>query len=1314
MSMRRASRKSGEVLLVSPQESFGWGTATIATLRHCSLPWYDAAGPPVSIAATPLATAKDLGGRDRLSVVAQFAAHQAFLQFAGIADGEFDPAEWVVVRKRGNDCRLIRIAARAADAAAAPPVLALIHEVSEFLGREPLPVFRQSWARAETVYIEASERLSSDAAADLRWVRRSACGEVLSPGAEALRGLWTGAISSLTWSDRSVPEALALLAALDANATLVTLGCDFPLHRYGALSAIDESLAGSDVTEAVAAERVAAALVDRRHVVIVGAKIDVASRRAVEIASALGTAAWLFETNQSEAPATRWFVIAPRLAARAAVDDHLATTTDPRPWIEGFVESPAYLRYLATGEVPAADPFAAAGEPRRSYIAALALLGPRINRAAATGFLAQFLFDRPLEELCIAGGTRIEGEDFVFESEAIRAVCARHIPPGSGEALRRAAASIADPERAALLLIDAGACEEGVARLASLQWRDARHATDVLSLVPSSALSSDLARTLGHAWVECGRYRDASSVVPQLNPDDQELLLARCDRRAGDYETALSRLDRIGRPTFDALCLRAELLRLRGDFEGASRALEAAKPATDEERMRLAYEAALVALETGQSCDMTWTSRDHYLAARFLTYRALSDSDFHSAEQLAHEALRLARSPIEDIDARLDLIFAAFSAGKWPETRMLSLEALTVIGDTQGDRAASGILFTLCYLAADEGHWRSAVATLDRLRRYYSNISDAARLFELRILEAHIEFSRGRFAEARRLAEAALERDSLLPQIREAAALVVDEVHSIEGRRAPLRSTGGSGNRELSDRHRLIAGRMGVATLAPAQTFNSALALWQKSPADKPPAAGSRSERLKVFRAALAIGRADVAARAAADVGAEIQPSTASGVSRELEILNIAATAEYPFSRDAFGAVRWVHASRNRLGHWTVEGNREVPQNELDRIAAAGDPDWISRTDRHLLFFEGCAAWSGAVRDTVAAVVVMRAENHRLRRVVEQDDAAPPPQTAGTHGIVGESAAIRASLDAISRVARRDVAVCVLGESGTGKELVARAVHRESPRRQKPFVAVNCAALPENLIESELFGHVRGAFTGAERDRPGLVETSDGGTLFLDEVGEMALAAQAKLLRFLQDGEFRRVGETTGRSADVRIITATNRRLESAVDEGRFREDLYYRIRGVEIVVPPLRERGADVLLLTRHFLAAERAKHRGGPSALAEDVEALFRSYRWPGNVRELQNTLRAAHAMAGDAREIRLEHLPERLRNVIPARAVVGSYQDAVARFRRDLIEKSLLEADGNQNRAAALLNMSRQALAYQIRELGILVRKPVARSL
>jgi transcriptional regulator with PAS, ATPase and Fis domain len=264
-------------------------------------------------------------------------------------------------------------------------------------------------------------------------------------------------------------------------------------------------------------------------------------------------------------------------------------------------------------------------------------------------------------------------------------------------------------------------------------------------------------------------------------------------------------------------------------------------------------------------------------------------------------------------------------------------------------------------------------------------------------------------------------------------------------------------------------------------------------------------------------------------------------------------------------------------------------------------------------------------------------------------------------------------------------------------------------RRTRTFTAINCAALPENLIESELFGHARGAFTGADRDRAGLVETTDGGTLFLDEIGEMPLPAQAKLLRFLQEKEFRRVGETVNRTADVRIVCATNRNLEESVEAGEFREDLFYRVHGVDVALPLLRERGSDILKLASHFLEIERAQHRAGPSRLSEDVEAAFLAYAWPGNVRELQNTIRAAHAVSGDARELTLDSLPQRVRVPDGRRTPAGAYQDSVAKFRRELIERSLDEAHGNQNRAASMLQISRQALAYQIRELGIVVRKP-----
>ncbi len=261
---------------------------------------------------------------------------------------------------------------------------------------------------------------------------------------------------------------------------------------------------------------------------------------------------------------------------------------------------------------------------------------------------------------------------------------------------------------------------------------------------------------------------------------------------------------------------------------------------------------------------------------------------------------------------------------------------------------------------------------------------------------------------------------------------------------------------------------------------------------------------------------------------------------------------------------------------------------------------------------------------------VNRALNEtRLRR----QNAALKADVARTYpvaGMVGESQAMRAVMERIERVAPTDTTVLVLGESGTGKELVARALHERSRRHDGPMIAVNCAAIPDSLIEAELFGHEKGAFTGALSARQGLVEAANGGTLFLDEIGELPMAAQARLLRVLQEGEIRRVGSPRSRTVDVRLIAATHRDLGRRVSDGEFREDLYFRINVMEVRLPPLRERGDDVLLLARHLL--ERACQRMKRPPLQFSSEALerIRSYHWPGNVREMENAVERAVILA------------------------------------------------------------------------------------
>ena len=1173
--------------------AFAWDAALVATLRHASLPFDE---------PLPLTPLGDVGKRDRLSLLGQFAAHQALLQFAGLADGELEPAEWAVVQQRGADVRLVRVAARACDPSLAPPVLTLAQQFAEQVGAE-LEILAQSWARADAIYAEAFARLERDAAADLRWLRRSACGAIVSPGPDALRALEPG-----RYGVSDCAEAVQRYAALDGGFRALVLRGASPLERYSALPLLDDRT----LPPAAAAERILAATSHVRHVFVVTDlhAFDEGSRQVVELLSRGGHGTWLIPGEANALPAERPFIVAPRLAAREAL---CGAGFSPQ-----FVDTPQFTAYLAHGEVPKAPAvLPSLAEPARSYLGALALLGTRIPCELATRFLADFLFHGDLRELAIDGVTTLDGDAIVFASDELRAQAAKLVPPS----ISRVAAAHATGVDAALLWLDAGETARAVAVLEAAEWT-----LDEIRRVPRSVLTPSLASRYAHALIDAGRYRDARDVAPH-----DELVLARAERRMGDYATALLRLERL-EPSFEAALLRAEVLRLLDRNEEALAMLEQCTPSNDEERVRRDYERALHGIAVA-------LPGDHYLASRL----AMNARESHGR----------ARNVVERIDASLDLVFTTFSAGRWDEARALAVAALQEVEETQGDRAAGGILFTLAYLAADDGQFAHASLRIARLRQFYTSTRDRLRLAELHLLDAHLDFCRGRFADARRNAETIYREPRAHDQIREAAALILDELDWMEGKPGPLRSTGTSGNVELTRRHhRVILSR----------------------------ADGEGPSPLHAGRSFAVI--------AAQDDTMEV----------ELRALRAAATREYPFAPHDFD-LPWCFATRNRLGQWNAIGS-----HAFDHGSGA---DWIEVSERERLYVEGCSRWSGEGRDAVAAVFRLRSENHRLRRLVEQEESARPAVAGAIDGIVGQSAAIREVESLVARVAKRDVAVCILGESGTGKELVARAIHRQSPRRQKPFTPVNCAALPENLVESELFGHVRGAFTGADRDRAGLIETTDGGTLFLDEIGELPPATQAKLLRFLQEGEFRRVGDTQNRSADVRIVSATNRKLDAAVEEGRFRDDLYYRVRGVEVVLPPLRERGADILLLAAHFIAIECDKHHSGPGLLSPDAEAIFTAYAWPGNVRELQNTIRAAHAMAGEAKEIAVEHLPERLRAVAPSRALPGSYQDAVTRFKRDLIENSLLHAKGNQNRAAAMLRMSRQALAYQIRELGILVK-------
>ena len=312
--------------------------------------------------------------------------------------------------------------------------------------------------------------------------------------------------------------------------------------------------------------------------------------------------------------------------------------------------------------------------------------------------------------------------------------------------------------------------------------------------------------------------------------------------------------------------------------------------------------------------------------------------------------------------------------------------------------------------------------------------------------------------------------------------------------------------------------------------------------------------------------------------------------------------------------------------------------------------------------------------------------------------------------IVGTSSALRGVLDVVAKVSDTDSTVLITGESGTGKELIARAIHYNSRRADRRLVTVNCGAIPEELLESELFGHVRGAFTNAVSHREGRFSLANGGTIFLDEIGDMSPSLQVKLLRVLQDRTFEPVGSSKTQSVDVRVIAATNQDLEVAIREGRFREDLYYRLNVIPIEVPALRQRPEDVPLLAQYFLDVMNQERGTRVDSISDEAMQRLCSYSWPGNVRELENLIERLTVLRGEG-EITPEDLPASHRSAAPVDATVPrlspdglSFRDVVDRVETDLIVQALEQTHGNKNKAAQLLGLNRTTLLEKIKKKGL----------
>jgi DNA-binding NtrC family response regulator len=327
----------------------------------------------------------------------------------------------------------------------------------------------------------------------------------------------------------------------------------------------------------------------------------------------------------------------------------------------------------------------------------------------------------------------------------------------------------------------------------------------------------------------------------------------------------------------------------------------------------------------------------------------------------------------------------------------------------------------------------------------------------------------------------------------------------------------------------------------------------------------------------------------------------------------------------------------------------------------------------------------------------LRDENQRLRAAL--DDRYQ------FDNIIGRSAAMREIFQTVERVAPTRATVLLCGESGVGKDMIARAIHQHSPRKDRPFVKINCTALPENLMESELFGYEKGAFTGANMTKPGKFEQGDTGTIFLDEIGDVPASIQVKLLRILQEREFERLGSNKTRHIDVRVLAATNVDLRAALEQGTFREDLYYRLNVMPVNIPPLRERPEDIAFLAQHFVKKLSGEVGSRASAISEAAIEKLRGYHWPGNVRELENVIeRGLVLSAGDTLQpddIRLDNAPRSrtagVEGFLPEGVTLDEYEQAI-------IREALKRANGNKSQAARLLGLTRNALRYRLSQMGL----------
>ncbi|MEO8188747.1 MAG: sigma 54-interacting transcriptional regulator [Acidobacteriota bacterium] len=790
-------------------------------------------------------------------------------------------------------------------------------------------------------------------------------------------------------------------------------------------------------------------------------------------------------------------------------------------------------------------------------------------------------------------------------------------------------------------------------------------------------------------------WREAHAEAPAREMVRALLVEAAEDSREGEPARALGRLDDAWRVSdsrqaserLEIVLCRAAVLSRAGRFE---------------EEAAMYAEAGPLARDSG----------DERLAARLIAAEALGLADrreFDPAIRRLEEALAIVRDdPVERAKLSIDLAGTLYHAGRRERCAPLLEHAASVaVGAGREDlaRIARSNLVEASIAACD---WASASSSGEALLESARREGERTWILVGLHHRSRLALRIGRLDDAARDNAAARELSAQLED-----RLEIGELWLEEGDRCALLGDEGAARRawergaadppDRCDTHLRAARRLaeldaiGLGESAAAELHAAAAAAIERGEYEAAESV-ARWNRLRpgvvpkpLAQAAAALLRSRGGA-ALADCGFPGEDRTdGHGVRSLREMVALGLTGESPEGKLPLGLTGLC-----------------VTNDRGEEVLSLGVPIGVSEGVSEPLR-AGCDEYALRVTPPPSPEV-LRAAALVVETLLFRPAAASAPSGFAEgwrrFGVVAGDPAMEEPYQRLLRFAPRTMTVLILGESGSGKEAVARAVHALSPRASGPFVAVNVSAIPQALLESELFGHARGAFTGAERDRPGLLEEAARGTIFFDEIGDLALDSQAKLLRALQDREIRRVGENRARRIDVRVVSATSRDLAREVDAARFREDLFYRLHVAVVRLPSLRERGRDVLLLARHFLAQASKEYGRGALGLAPDAAAALLAHSWPGNVRELQSAIGQAAALA-DGTRIAAALLPEAVRRSVRPADQRHGYRTRVDAHRRDLIMEALERSGGNRSRAARELKLSRQALLYLIRELKVTTR-------